>query len=47
MLDADEVKQKILDKVDFAISIFNNTSTEKDAIIKNFSKPFDLKMHLY
>ena len=43
VLDADEVKQKILDKVDFAISIFNNTSTEKDAIIKNFSKPFDLE----
>ena len=43
VLDADEVKQKILDKVDFAISVFNNTSTEKDAIIKNFSKPFDLE----
>ena len=26
-----------------AISVFNNTSTEKDAIIKNFSKPFDLE----
>ena len=39
----EEVKQKILDNVDFAVESFNNTSSEIDSLVNNFAKPFDLE----
>lgn len=38
-----EVKQKILDNVDFAVESFNNTSSEIDSLVNNFATPFDLE----
>lgn len=39
----EEVKQKILDNVDFAVESFNNTSSEIDSLVNNFATPFDLE----
>jgi len=39
----EEVKQKILDNVDFAVESFNNTSSEINSLVNNFATPFDLE----
>ena len=41
-IENEEVKQKVLDNVDFAVESFNNTSSEIDSLVNNFAKPFDL-----
>lgn len=38
-----EVKQKILDSVDFSVESFNNTSSEIDSLVNSYAKPFDLE----
>ncbi len=43
VIESDEVKQKILDTVDFAVESFNNTGSEISSLINNFAKPFDLE----
>lgn len=43
IIDDAEIKQKILDNVDFAVETFNNTSSEIDSLVNNFAKPFDLE----
>ena len=42
VIEYEEVKQKVLDNVDFAVESFNNTSSEIDSLVNNFAKPFDL-----
>lgn len=43
VIENEEVKQKILDNVDFAVESFNNTSSEIDSLVNNFATPFDLE----
>ena len=43
VVDNEEVKQKILDNVDFTVESFNNTNSEIDSLVNNFSNPFDLE----
>ena len=43
VIENEEVKQKVLDNVDFAVESFNNTSSEIDSLVNNFAKPFDLE----
>lgn len=41
--DGEEIKQQILDTVDFNVDISYNTEKDIDDILKTFSKPFDLE----
>lgn len=43
VIEDEEVKQKILENVDFVVESFNNTSSEVDSLVNNFAKPFDLE----
>lgn len=43
VLDNGEVKQKVLDNVDFNIPIFHDKEINRERIIRNFPKPFDLE----
>ena len=43
ILDNDNIVQKISEKIELEIPIYNNTETEIQEILKHFSKPFDLE----
>lgn len=43
ILENDNIVQKISEKIELEIPIYNNTETEIQEILKHFSKPFDLE----
>ena len=42
-LNNNEIKQKIVDNIELSIPIFNNSESDIDKILQNFTKPFDLE----
>ncbi|MBQ2835741.1 MAG: amino acid adenylation domain-containing protein [Clostridia bacterium] len=46
VLQENNVMQKVNEKIDFNIQVYNNTESEIQKIINNFSKPFDLEKDL-
>ena len=43
ILKDNEIVQKIQDKIEFDVPIYNNTEDEMKKVIENFSKPFELE----